>query len=392
MTTENVRPPRRRPKRLRAKPKPPLSMSEILAWADAFFDRHGRWPIAKDGRIREAADDTWQSVDQALRAGRRDLTPGSSLARLLNEHRGVRNRKALRPYAVDEILAWADAHRSRTGCWPQSDSGPVAGAPGENWRAVEAALRAGIRGLPGGSSIAKLLAERRGVRNSRVPPPYSVKQILAWAEAHCERTGLWPTHQSGPVADAPGETWLAVDRALRSGRRGLRGGTSLPKLLHRCRRVKIKHRRQPPLDVETILVWADAHRRRTGRWPNQTSGPIPQAPGKTWGKIDVALRKGKRGFGAGQTIGKLLAKHRGVRNLHSIKPLTVKLILAWADEHFSRHGRWPGCKSGPIDGEPGDNWCSVDNALRHGLRGLKGGSSIARLLARYRTAAPARAT
>jgi len=29
------------------------------------------------------------------------------------------------------------------------------------------------------------------------------------------------------IADAPGETWKGVDRALRYGRRGIKGGSSL---------------------------------------------------------------------------------------------------------------------------------------------------------------------
>jgi hypothetical protein len=137
--------------------------------------------------------------------------------------------------------------------------------------------------------------------------------------------------------------------------------------------------------VESILAWADAHQRRTGRWPNQNSGPIPEAPGETWCQIQTALRKGNRGLKPGQTIGKLLADYRGVRNVHSIKPLTVQQILTWADEYFARHGQWPARASGEIDGVPGENWRSVDNALRHGLRGQRGGSSLKRLLGARRS-------
>lgn len=39
-----------------------------------------------------------------------------------------------------------------------------------------------------------------------------------------------PTGHSGNVLDAPGETWMAVDRARATGRRRLRGGSSLAKL------------------------------------------------------------------------------------------------------------------------------------------------------------------
>ena len=61
------------------------------------------------------------------------------------------------------ILTWADAYHRRTGRWPKAGPGPVADAPGEHWRAVDSALRHGGRGLAPGSSLARLLGERRGV-------------------------------------------------------------------------------------------------------------------------------------------------------------------------------------------------------------------------------------
>src|SRR5688572_6244324 len=75
-------------------------------------------------------------------------------------------RKKLRPAELteDRILAWADAYHKLTGRWPtQTGSLPrtVPGAPAERWTALDLALRRGYRGLPGGSSLAQLLAARR---------------------------------------------------------------------------------------------------------------------------------------------------------------------------------------------------------------------------------------
>ena len=69
-------------------------------------------------------------------------------------------RKA-KPLMEEQILAWADAHHGRTGRWPNTRSGSVAGAPGQTWNAVNTALYAGYRGLPGGDSLAKLLGRHR---------------------------------------------------------------------------------------------------------------------------------------------------------------------------------------------------------------------------------------
>jgi hypothetical protein len=158
-----------------------------------------------------------------------------------------------RPLTEQEILVWADAHHQRSGEWPQSTSGFVVDAPGEKWVNLDVVLRLGLRGLPGNSSLAQLLAEWRGVRNLSAPRPLTQEQILAWADAHHERTGQWPGQKSGPIPEAPGETWTAVELALSRGRSGLPARSSLAKLLteHRgWRNVK----NLPPLSTKMILV------------------------------------------------------------------------------------------------------------------------------------------
>lgn len=186
---------RRRKKRTRwrkARVAPPLTAAQILAWADAHYQRTGRWPKNNGGRLGGPVDETWKAIDAALRVGVRGLPGGSSLARLLAERRGVRNKSALPRLTAQGNPAWADAHHRRTGQWPTTNSGPVTGAPGETWPTIDSALRAGLRGLPGGSSLARLLAERRGVRNPAAVPPLRVETILAWADAHRRREGEWP--------------------------------------------------------------------------------------------------------------------------------------------------------------------------------------------------------
>jgi hypothetical protein len=57
------------------------------------------------------------------------------------------------------------------------------------------------------------------------------EQILGWAKGHFGREGRWPVYKSGSIKAAPGETRASVDFALRYGKRGLPGGSSLAKLL-----------------------------------------------------------------------------------------------------------------------------------------------------------------
>jgi hypothetical protein len=215
--------------------RPPLSAAQILAWADAHKARTGQWPHARSGQVHEDHNEKWLNVNQALRLGLRGLPGGDSLARLLERERGVRNMRDLPPLTARLIVRWAQEHRRLTGAWPAADSGAIAAAPGEVWVNVNQALREGVRGLPGGDSLAWLLARRLGVRNQARVPPLTVRQVLAWADAYRGRHGRWPTVDSGGVAGAPGESWPALDDALRQGHRGLPGGDPLARLLRRHR-------------------------------------------------------------------------------------------------------------------------------------------------------------
>jgi hypothetical protein len=315
----------------------------------------------------------------ALVTGRRGLPGGSSLPQLLAEARGARNHFDLPAYSIEKILSWADLHRDRTGKWPNEYSGVVAEAPEETWGRINTALIEGIRGLAGGLSLARLLAEHRGKRNHLALSPLTEEQILAWADAHYARTGAWPTEKSGVVADAPNETWRGITKALRNGGRGLPGGSSLPRLLteHRGKR---NHLKLSQLTVDTILSWADAYHARTGRWPKVKSGAVVDAPGETWNGIEHALRNGNRGLPGGSSLAQLLGSHRMVRNRRDLTPLTEEIILSWVDTHRERTGKWPTVTSGAITGSDGETWSGINTALERGRRGLSAGSSLARLI------------
>jgi hypothetical protein len=215
-----------------------LTEKHILSWADLHHKRTGRWPNENSGPIDDAPGEVWANVNAALLQGLRDLPGGSSLALLIATRRGVRNRASIPPLTEAQILEWADHHHAQTGRWPKVKSGAITGVPGETWQAVEDALRNGLRGLPGGSSLAKLLLQRRGVRSIVSLPRLKLGDIRRWARAHRERSGKWPTAAAGPIPEAPGENWRAVNLALSNGHRGLPGGSSLAKLLRWSRKEK----------------------------------------------------------------------------------------------------------------------------------------------------------
>jgi hypothetical protein len=190
---------------------PPLSEAQILAWADSHYSRTGGWPTENSGPVRcDLPGEVWANVNAALSQGSRGLPGGSSLAALLAAKRCARSLASVPRLTIKQVLRWADAHYKRTGAWPACKDGPITGVPGETWKALDEALWRGKRGLHGRSSLMQGLAQHRGIRNKADLPRLTKKQILAWADEHHERTGQWPQIESGPMADARGETWQAI--------------------------------------------------------------------------------------------------------------------------------------------------------------------------------------
>jgi hypothetical protein len=299
----------------------PLTVEQILAWADAHYAATGAWPCRSSGPVLDAPGENWLNIDQALRVGVRGLPRGDSLVRLLLRSRGDCSHTSRPPLTENGIAAWAREHHRTTGEWPGPGSGPVPGCPGETWAAVNGALRTGRRGLPGGDTLYRLLERRCGVQHPSHLSPLTPRQILAWADQHWRRTGEWPRPCDGPVKESPQERWRAIDGALRTGRRGLPGGSSLAQLLAECRGRR-NRARLSRLTTEQILRWAEAYHARTGYWPGVLSGAVPGAPGESWRALNLALTLGYRGLPGGDSLARLLRRHG--RRHRRIAPMTLQ--------------------------------------------------------------------
>ena len=211
-----------------------FSEKDVAAWAKAHHQETGAWPRASSGPVQGIAGLTWSMVNYALTKGSCGLIVGSSLATFLEETFGVPNRANLTCLNEREIAQWAKNHFDRTGEWPKRGSGPIQEVPAETWRGMDMALVQGGRGLPGGSSLPKFLEKHFGVRNKQNLQKLTEEWICDRMKAHHEKTGKWPTENSGQLLDAPEETWKAIQVALYQGRRGLPGGSSVPRLLKQC--------------------------------------------------------------------------------------------------------------------------------------------------------------
>jgi hypothetical protein len=288
----------------------PLTVAQILDWADAYHAAHGRWPVAAPVVVAGAPGESWDGIDRALRRSERRLSGHASLARLLAGRRASRGPTGPLRLRIDGVLAWADAYHAAHGRWPVAAPVPVDEAPEESWLGIDQALRHGGRGLPGRSSLAGLLARRRGTSGSRALPP--IDQILAWADAYHAAHGQWPVAAPVPVPEAPGETWDRIDRGLRRGARVLSAGSSLARLLAERRGAGNPQSRRR-IRAGQILAWADAYHAAHGCWPVAAPVAVAEAPEESWDRIDRALRRGERGLAGGSSLALLLADRRGER-------------------------------------------------------------------------------
>jgi hypothetical protein len=128
--------------------KPSLKIGQILAWADAHYARHGKWPTKSCRAVVDAPGESWLAIDVSLHVGARGLPGGQRLARLLAIYRGRRAQGSLPPLTTEQVLNWADAFHRRTGRRPTRRSGPIPRSDGETWLGVAWALSRGARGLP----------------------------------------------------------------------------------------------------------------------------------------------------------------------------------------------------------------------------------------------------
>lgn len=287
---------------------PDLTIDTIVKWVSEWHKRERKYPTTESGEIPGSNGETWSAIAQALRNGIRGLPSDKSLPQLIAEHFGVRNATNKTDLTIDSIKRWVIDWYDMERTYPTLHSGVIPGTNGETWIVVDQGLRKGNRGLPGGSSLARLIAEHFGVRNATNPPKLAEVTIRHWVTDWSEQKGKWPNQKSGPIPDSGGETWKAVDTALRDGRRGLPGGSSLPKLIaQQFGRRNVSN--LPKLTINIIKRWVEEWQKHKGCWPSKRSGEIPGSRGETWHAVNSAFIDGRRGLSSGSSLFKFIAEH-----------------------------------------------------------------------------------
>lgn len=274
----------------------PLTEELVWQWMVEHRDEHGRWP-ANDSKHRSPDGSGWSAINTSLSFGHRGLPGGSSLATL---RRKIMGEKKPAPLTEEMIWKWMQAYHAEHKRWPTSVTTDITPG-GSTWNVIDNSLRTGRHGLPGGSSLAQL---RRKINKEKTPVLLTEWGVWKWMRSFYKKHGKWPTQLTTELA-SNGSTWSAVDEWLRSGRRGLPEGASLPKL-----RKKMLGEDPAPLTEKTVWKWMQKFREEHGRWP--TVGTRSLAPnGSTWASVDRALAKGYRGLPGGMSLAKLRKRMLG---------------------------------------------------------------------------------
>ena len=303
--------------------------------------------------VQAAPDQTWGAIDQALRQGRRGLPGGSSLGRLLVQHRGPEARWQPPRLTVELILAWADQHFARTGDWPTENSGAIPETPGDTWSKIElcfarraAGCRKRTRWAPSGRPSGEAASRRSTALDHRqiapgpmpiTPPPADGPQSTPAPSSMCRddldehplcalswESGSARRHDALPGARRPQATAQTPTDARADPDLG-RGPSEGHRRLAR-RRVR-SDRRGPRRDLV-----------------QHQQVPAPRAS-RTRRRTSLVRALGRR-------------SNPVIRRTHT--KLTVTQILAWADAHHAATGKWPSQYSGLIPEAPGDaGWRST---------------------------------
>ena len=142
------------------------------------------------------------------------------------------------------------------------------------------------------------------MRDRGALPKLTVAQILDWADAFFRRHREWPHADSGPIDDAVGETWLAIDKALRQGRRGLPGNSSLAILLGlqgripRGARADADRGTNPGLGDAGMSAWAIGCPLVPTAFPAQSNSPGAMSTMRPCGSESVVCRAAPRWRGS----------------------------------------------------------------------------------------------
>ena len=351
-----------------------LTVDEILEWAKHHFEATGDWPTYKSGNVLADETENWGAIRSALVGGSRGLPRGLSIEKLLYDKLGVVGVRSGKALTEDLIIKMAKAHHKKTGKYPTSKSAWVLEGS-DSWASISYALASGIRGLSGGSSLAKLL-EERGLKRNFLNIIYPNKEEILQAGINFRDNndnGKFPTKEAGQVSELPSFTWGSLNEALKKVKiEGIPNKTTLADLWVS----EFNQRNQnnlPDFSISEILEWCDLYEKNHNEFPVLTSTPIPEMGQETFRTIDVALIYGRRGLknSGFKSLSNLLVRERGKKSSKDLPDLEIKKIKIWMLQWYLNNLSWPTAGDGEVPSSGGEKWSNLNASMFNGSRGLE---------------------
>ncbi|MFY9287933.1 MAG: DEAD/DEAH box helicase family protein [Alphaproteobacteria bacterium] len=317
--------------------KEDLTEEKLVSWIKATLEKTGKIPTFNDrevygyqadGSIEIIPNETWNAIHQSLERGARGSVKedgtlfADGLFDFKKKHGFASDKEDL---SEEKIVSWIRATLEKTGRLPiQTDmivygyqaGGSIEIVQGETWKAIDACIANGRRGLvkEDSSLIATSLSDLK--KKYGFGKSLTEEQIVSWIKATLEKTGRIPTSNDktvygyqadGSIEDVSGETWIGIHKFLQKGLRGLPKTDGLL-TVKGLSDLKKKHGfaiDKGDLTEEQIVSWIKATLEKTGRFPvtggkdvygYQADGSIEVVSGETWLGINQSLKNGHRGL------------------------------------------------------------------------------------------------
>ncbi len=375
-----------------------LTVQKIISWMKATEEKTGKLPLRGDEAIWSKNDnggfelienETWAKINYALHNGRKGLinSDGTIIADSLTDFKikyGVVDARLL---SERQIIEWLLATHEKNGhpvkrrdkiVWSKDAKGNFEIVSGENWIAIDQALRDGQRGLvcEDGSPIANSLHGLKN-KNDLVDQPTLLKST--------ERTTSGIGKVLKPAAQEIGKLTNDI-------------------LGHAEHDLKKRHglNQNSRLDEGHIVKWIKDTYEKTGKipgakdkdvWAKDALGQFTLVEGETWRAIDHALTRRHRGLtNEDETF--IARSLMGLKIKHGLdySKLTEDQILEWISATFEKTGKYPSKathtpvwtrQNGGLSVVDGEQWAAIDKAIKYGYRRLvkSDGSKIAAGLA-----------
>lgn len=355
--------------------------TNILTSAFLHKEQTGSWPHKGSGIITTGAlkGKNWATVDHDIENGKIALqSDARSLSELLTPYKLIENLTLddilfdepmlnQNTLHIEDILKAAQQYFDATCRWPNCNDFEIIRTgvlEGETWGRIDKALRDGLRGLPGGSSLSKLLIEN-GIGNAM-----NANDVLEGAKLHHKTYGSWPSSSDTTpikIGKLKGKNWKAIDTAFHRGYFELPTGTTLSQFLrsHGCHDDNTLH-------AEDIIAAAKQHKQQTGKWPSCKDNAVIKEgalKGEKWTTIHTALRDGYR------ELPKIEGGLPGFLKENNCvdRPATQYDVLQSAFNYRNAHpqNKWPNNKTTERISDntilSGSTWASIDKRKINGM-------------------------